>query len=536
MSRAYLELSEGLPPGAVTANPAPPAGGRALKQWMDELPRHNIVRTGEFIRDAGFSAMSVPMSGADRFHQIETLRPVAIETILWLERQFLNSPLPLTDERLAAATLAQQLHMALADGYRMACAEICHPDGKIPLLRGGNVALAVGRGLWHYTQALQLTWKIYRDPPEGVWLGLHRLYRFAAESRLHQKQLDDPLVPGGYRPQLEYTQTALLALVNPLAFAPAEQDRIRQLVSECDGHCVIVGPSGSEHRAPLPQDETRPVALSEDVGYIDFARFYQTLSEAAADARDGVAVLTPPSGRVEAPVALLRRMLRALGQAAARGAPRLPGGFELETAVGLSAVHYFAAGRMDFDGYLQNLSRLGSQGIRPAAEWLQAGEHSVHRLLPAQVLDHGLGGYRLQWSAGQQPRARIGELVGLNGAAPGLEPDWMLGVIRWLRYGADGSLMAGVELLSRRCLAVAVRPGGDQRGQAMRALALQPLDAGLAPGYVLAGRLDAPKSGFDVRFGYEPYRLGPPSGVRTVKASVAHAALAMDYTLLTEES
>ena len=41
------------------------------------------------------------MSGADRFNQLETLRTAAIETILWLERQFLNSPLPLTDERLS---------------------------------------------------------------------------------------------------------------------------------------------------------------------------------------------------------------------------------------------------------------------------------------------------------------------------------------------------------------------------------------------------------------------------------------------------
>ena len=66
MSRAYRELSEGLPPGTVTANPAPPAGGRALKQWLDNLPRQNIVRTGEFLRDAGFSAMSTPMSSQRR--------------------------------------------------------------------------------------------------------------------------------------------------------------------------------------------------------------------------------------------------------------------------------------------------------------------------------------------------------------------------------------------------------------------------------------------------------------------------------------
>lgn len=525
MSGAYRELSEGLPPDAVAAGSPPPVGGRALKQWIDGLPRQNIMRTGGFLRDACLSAMSAPMSGADRFNQLETLRPAAFETILWLERQFLNSPLPLTDERLSAAMLAQQLHMALADGYRMACAELCHPDGKIPLLRGGNVAAAIGRGLWHYIQALLLTWKVCRDPPEGVWRGLHRLYAFAAEAKLHQKTVEDPLVSGGYRPQHEYIQTALLALINPLAFAPAEQDRIRQLVAECDGHCAVTGPSSSEHCAPLPQDETHPVDLAEQISYLDFASFYRLVEKSASAARSTGNAAKQPDDRV----ALLQRMLRALGRAAARTVPRLPGDFTLETAVGLNAVHYFAAGRVDFDSYLQSLSRTGSQ-------WLQTGEQTVHRLTQAQVLDHGLSGYRLRWPADQPLRVRIGELVGLNGAAPGLEPDWMLGVVRWLRYGADGGLMAGVELLSRRCLAVVVRQGTDQVGQPRRALALQPLDDGIAPGFVLAGRLDAPKSGVDVLYGYEPYRFGPPSGARTVNVSVAHAALALDYTLLAEES
>jgi len=48
MSRAYLELSEGPPPGAVTVNPAPPAGGRA--------PGRTITASNPWVPEAGGSA------------------------------------------------------------------------------------------------------------------------------------------------------------------------------------------------------------------------------------------------------------------------------------------------------------------------------------------------------------------------------------------------------------------------------------------------------------------------------------------------
>jgi hypothetical protein len=87
------------------------------------------------------------------------------------------------------------------------------------------------------------------------------------------------------------------------------------------------------------------------------------------------------------------------------------------------------------------------------ASWAQ-GSGDGARALPtrARVLDQGLGGYRLQWSAESGAKARIGELVGL--AAPdedeASEREWMVGVIRWLRFTLDGQVDAGVELLARQ--------------------------------------------------------------------------------------
>jgi len=87
------------------------------------------------------------------------------------------------------------------------------------------------------------------------------------------------------------------------------------------------------------------------------------------------------------------------------------------------------------------------------------------------VLDQSLGGYRLQWPREAGLRIRVGELIGLSIAHEEDDPLWMVGVVRWIRYSADGSVDAGVELLARRARAVSLRtldplgnPKSPQRG------------------------------------------------------------------------
>jgi hypothetical protein len=96
----------------------------------------------------------------------------------------------------------------------------------------------------------------------------------------------------------------------------------------------------------------------------------------------------------------------------------------------------------------------------------------------ARVLDQSLGGYRMAWESAEQARARVGELVGLNFGDEGDDLDWMVGVMRWLRYETDGGLSAGVELLSRRGSPVALRVASADGGsrQVSRAVEVFPID------------------------------------------------------------
>ena len=95
----------------------------------------------------------------------------------------------------------------------------------------------------------------------------------------------------------------------------------------------------------------------------------------------------------------------------------------------------------------------------------------------ATVLDQSLGGYRLRWTAEKRVRAKVGELIGLSLTGGGDANDWMVGVVRWLRYDPDGGMYAGVGLLARRAQPVGVRVlGGDGVSRpAQRGIRLQPI-------------------------------------------------------------
>jgi len=75
-------------------------------------------------------------------------------------------------------------------------------------------------------------------------------------------------------------------------------------------------------------------------------------------------------------------------------------------------------------------------------------------------------------AGGEVVRARVAEVVGLAMAADGARPEWMIGVIRWIRIDEEGRVDAGIELLARHALPVGVRALDDDRRAPVRGLLL----------------------------------------------------------------
>ena len=482
MSECYRRLGDNLPIRTDGAGVFV-ADARKVKAWVAALPRANAQASEQELSRAVESLVSQKLSGTQRLGALEEIRSAVVESVNLLERQFATNALPLPPDKARAAAVAETFQLMMAHGYRRAAHDICAPTGAIPFLKGSAVLQALERAAWHYSRALALAWRVYRPPGPGAWQGLHRVHRFAAQLKRDRKLVEDAAAGAAQDVNTLYLQTLLLAAVNPYAFGQSEQDALWPITRGYAPRCGLSEQPPDGLAPVVPEDADRgpgPGAGEESHSlWLDLRAFADDVERALARVRDGQAELSPgPGAGVRVGNDLLIRLRRAFGQIAARGLARLPAGHRLDTVLGLSGLHYFLAGQRDFDTFMRQ-SAQGTVHVVAGAAWTQsaAGMTKVPRF-PGKALDQSLGGYRMVWESAEQARARVGELVGLNFGDEGGEQEWMVGVMRWLRYEDDGSLSAGVELLSRRASAVALRvvsaDGGSR--QLSRAVEIFPID------------------------------------------------------------
>lgn len=539
MSDAFRRLSQDLPPPSGSA-PRFAAEARKVKAWVAALPRANAQAAEQELARALEGLAAQKLEGGTRLAALEELRGAVLETVALLERQFASNPLPLPPDKARAAAVAEAFHLALAHGYRLAAAELCAPAGAIPFLKGGSVLTALERAAWHYSRTLGLAWRVYRPASHGTWQGLHRVHRFASALRLDRKLCEDKPAGGQVDVNAVYVQTLLMAALNPYSFAQAEQDAMWPIARGYAARCALVDRQPEGLAPVVPEDADRgpgPGAGDESHAlWLDVRAFSEDVERALARVRDGQSELAPGGGPgVKVGNDLLIRLRRSFGQIAARGLSRLPAGHRLETVLGLSGLHYFLAGQRDFDTFMRQ-SAQGTVHVITGAAWTQSGSGMAK--MPrygAKVLDQSLGGYRMTWDSAEQARARVGELVGLNFGDGDDDTEWMVGVMRWLRYEADGSLSAGVELLSRRASPVALRVASADGGsrQVNRAVEIFPMDGSTGRCFVSNVLVEA---GSRIEVIHDANALIPETGARgpDLLADVEVLLNAGDYVLLGE--
>jgi hypothetical protein len=436
---------------------------RKVKAWVAALPRANAQATQSELGMALENLNAQKLEGTQRLAVLEEMRSAAMESIGLLQQQYAGSALPLPAAKSMAAHRAEAFHVWLACGYRKAAAEICAPAGKVPMFKANAMNQALARSAWHYCRALGVAWRIYRAPAAGVWQGLHRVDRFAAQLKLDNKPIDDTLAGAPVDVHSQYVQALLMAVTNPLAFSQLEQDSLWQIARSFTGRCDLLGQPPVDNAPVVPEDADRgpgPGASDEThAHWLDIRAFSAEVDAALERVRDGFSEIVPGRGlgiRVSAD--MLQRLKRSFGLAAARNYKRLSAGHTLRTVIGLSGLHFYLAGQRDFETFLRQATTQHDVPFDNRADWASGGTDAARvPVHDANALDQSLGGYRMAWDNANQIRAKVGELIGITLAEADDESEWMVGVVRWLRYETNGGLSAGVELLSRRAAPVGLR-------------------------------------------------------------------------------
>ena len=470
MNLAYHRLRSDLPTRRAADASAFPSDPRRITAWVDALPRANQQATLRQLAEALVSLSGIRLEGPQRLLAMEALRPSLLEGVSLLDKQLQGTSFPLPPAKAAQAEQIQTFQRQLALAYRLAVVELCAPNGTVPFLKGAQVSLALARAVSHAARDLAFSYYLYRTPAAGAWSALHALFGFAVSLKLDDKAVEEPLERQALSPRQMYAQALLLALSNPFRFSWREQTELWPITRDLAAHLPLssrrpgddaFAVETGEDRGPGYLPEERAAAAGE-VLWMGLGPLRDALEGPLSGDTHGpvqIRFRQPPS--IVAPADLLRRLRSGWGHAAARGHQRLGAGHVLNTVIGLSGLHYYLAGHLHFDAFLRQVR---SDGGSERAAWAQGGTDSGRvPVVPARVLDQSLGGYRLSWTQEEGLRARVGELVGVSLVGDEEERDWMVGVIRWLRYGAAGEVDAGIELLARRAQAVGLR-SLDARG------------------------------------------------------------------------
>jgi cyclic-di-GMP-binding protein len=462
MNQAYRDLREDLPARRAGA-PAFPTDARRISAWVDALPRANQAQTQRQLLEAMQAINGMVLSGGQRLALLEQLRPVLLETTGVLARQTLLATFPLSASKALAMDQLIAFEHQLAVGYRLAVVELCASSGRVPLLRGGRVAEAIERALYHQSRSLTHAYALYQAPHAGAWRNLHALFRFAASHSLQDTPVVDAAGPGRLTPSLLYMQALLLALSNPYRFSQKEQMELWDLLRTFAGQVKLHPSRPGEDAFAIPVDsDDGPGYIAEeraddrgDLLWLDLSGLRAVLDLPSIETGSGPVRL--PIGRftVESSAELLRRLRSGWGTASSRHHQRLAAGHRLQSVVGLGGTHFHLADGMDFEAFISQTGLAVQPATRERHDWTRAV--AAVPVFAADVLDQSLGGYRVRWPAEQQIKARVGELVGLSIDEHDEGRQWMLGVVRWLRYAGDGSVDGGIELLARRARAIGVR-------------------------------------------------------------------------------
>lgn len=414
------EMRLGIPQPELDKLSLASAKPRRLRVWLDALPLNEPHRSAPQLLTLLDELARLRVDGRRRLALLEQVRPRVRQLACTLESRYLNLPLMPPERALQAAAVTHRLFQGLATGYQSVAGPLLR--GRLKMPERHAAATALQRAMDARAQDLLVHMLLYKEPPAGTWGALHFLYAVAERHALEALTVSDLELPG-------QEGAVLVAYARLLLTASAQPNQLRQpaliALYRAAAHWARWIPLSAQaaeatFHVDLQRDAgPQPVAAAGTEGQA--LRYFDTRPLAAALAGDGPAHRNRPLSDI-----LSHHLRWAWLGPRLRRAPRRPADGEMLLCLGLDAVHR----RLD-------------QG---------EGDEPLHRVLR---VDHGDGGYCLEWRGGTPATLRAGGLLALS---PMERPHWRVGEIRWVAWLGD-SVRLGVALLPETLRPVRISAG-----------------------------------------------------------------------------
>ncbi|WP_263147245.1 molecular chaperone [Pseudomonas sp. RIT-PI-AD] len=508
------------------------ASTRDLKRWIAGLPKANLGETARQLYQSLVELNQLVTPAENRLQLLELIRPEVYYVCKHLERHFLNQAIVLDERPRKVANLCQALQNHLAVGYKLIVAQECPRPSRD---RAQLLTVALQRASHSLCGPLIRASQLYCPVPEGLWLELHQLYQIARQRNLQSVVVRDGLAFHGKG--LSTEQTYIVALL--LGCARCNQMRqsgIARLAEVLEPWSTLVNLQNAEAAsslfvvAPLMDGPPRYKSLFKEgelhnllgidpLPLVDAIKEYLLLP---AESRKQSRLLVPEGFSLD----LLQHLSSAWGDISERTFQRNPGQGNLTVCIGMSALHYFLAGKKPFSEVLK-LPEQVSQAVfkpstggpdvwanafdaQPTANWEDGlpfeeiqyqkppsanGEHhsppsttETYPTFALPIINHSPGGYCLSWPKEVPNQLQAGELLGIQDA-PG--QGWSIAVARWIRQVRGGGTQMGIELIAPHAhpCGLQLLRKAEQSSQYLRALLLPEISAISRPASLLTPRL-----------------------------------------------
>ncbi len=473
---------------------------RAVEQWLAQLPVADPDVTGRRLLEKLDNAATCGMKPGARLDLLARLEGMVTYVTDSLRKRYHLQPLPLPSRSARAVRLLLQLAEAMTRGYRLVL--ITDPGGLFGL--GRRHRAQAGAGICrHAGVALLECWHLYRRPPGGVWRILHTAWHEAAAVRAHERRVKGPA--GRTSVDSLYKQLLLTAAANPWQMPRGEVQSVFTALQGLARHALLV--AGDSSRAadavfrldPAEDREPQPVTAKPrehrggDVLLVT-ADVVRILEQRLQSTSRGRSRADDAPGREPERI---RFLIQALGEPPERGEEREPATGSPDLVFGLNRIHRLLEAELadDEKQLSPGSGRTGTELQEPAGidedSWdlLPGMDEEAEHLVASPVapfrggdraeieadqesgwetVNVSSGGYCLQKTSGGETRARVGELVLLQGQRQVGREVRAIGMVRWVRRDGATGMRIGVQLLGRSPRPVDAetldpQPGGADR-------------------------------------------------------------------------
>jgi hypothetical protein len=428
---------------------------KQFQDWLATLPLTPLFESSRHVRDELVKLNRSRLTAEDRLKLLEVFQPILTRLRADIAEKYSTAPLPLPPGSRQAVSLARELLIEEANGYKLALLE---KSGKLMLFSPRKqLAPLIEKVMRTLADSLTLSYQSYLPTPAGVWQELHELCRYALEQQLIGVEASAAL--SGIA--ASYKEAALLALCDPYRLPRTELPLVLRVTAELAplAELRLGALEGAQNLFLIDPDSDKPPKpvtqfggewVSGNMWVFGTIPLVQRLSEALTARETGAP--SPPGTEylTSLPNGLLRRLIQLWGAPPKRVFRRQPGQATVDVYVGIAHIAHL----------LDPTAQAGSD--EPAA-----GQHSS--MQEWDVMNQSAGGLKLRGQPAEPTSISVGEIIavqyrGMLGTS--------VGVIRWAHTFEDNTVEFGVQMLSPRAEAVTIESADVGRGTSQRALLL----------------------------------------------------------------